>query len=197
MSKRRLTLIGVLILVAVISLAVMRSRLVGNPEDACAGIPPGTRSKQNPGNAVIQIISPRHGTGFTTTDSNLPIVFEVNNFEPKENLKIALWVDRKPVDGRFDVHGIMLGPGNLTNSQANEGTHDFCLAPLDSRTDEEVGNRVGMRVYLRWRGPDQVDFSGAVQCCLIGGIVLAVGLAFGFSKWLTEGSLSGNLDKID
>jgi hypothetical protein len=195
MSKRRLALIAVLILVAIISLAVMRSRLVGSPEDACAAVPPATKSKQNPGNAAIQIISPKHGTDATML-GQLPIVLEVNNFEPKEYLKIALWVDGKPAATRFDGYRVWLGQDGPA-TQKREGTHNICVAPVDNRTGEEVGNRVGARVYLRWRGPDEVDFRWIEQSCCLWGSILVVGVIFFVVNEIDRKSVSRNLDKMD
>ena len=195
MSKRRLALITILILVAVISLAVMRSKLVGNPKDACAAGPAATRSKQAPGNAVIQIISPQYSTG-VDVEGQLPIVLEVDNFEPKEYLKIALWVDGKPVDERSDGYKVWLGQGSPA-TQKREGTHNICVAPVDHRTGEEVGNRAGARVYLRWRGPDEVDFRWIEQSCCLGGFILVVGVIFFVVNEIDRKSVSHNLDKMD
>jgi hypothetical protein len=178
MSKRGLALIALFAISTVVVVAVSAfGWMLGDSDQACAQVPP-RKSTQAIGNTALRIISPKYGSEVTAIYA-LIMTVQISDFEPKGILKMAAWIDGKPVEASFSGNTVMLSQVAVAKLPVSmeDSVHNICLAAIDSSTGMEVGSRAGARVRWQWRGPDQVDFGWIWGCC-IGALLLFVAAVY-------------------
>ncbi len=137
-----------------------------NVESICASVPTPTISALSK-QGTVNIISPSNGSDVDAVDI-LPITIKVNNFDLNaDSNRLAVWIDGKVIEPHKGSDLITLWPQDFENVHLEpNGTHNICLALIDGKTGAENGNPAGIRIGVRWRGPDEVDFSWLIPWCI-------------------------------